>query len=51
VAKLGIELLVVGCRVRLDGLGNLFQGGEVGGGIAISERVVGNDVESLLEEG
>jgi hypothetical protein len=51
VAELGVELAMVGCRVRLDGLGNLLQGGEVGGGIAIAERVVRDDVESLLEEG
>jgi hypothetical protein len=51
VAELGIELAMVGCGVGLDGFGNLLEGGEVGGGVAVAERVVGDDTEAALEEG
>ena len=30
--------------------GDFLQGGEVGGGIVISKRVIGDEVETVLEE-
>jgi hypothetical protein len=51
VAELGVELAAVGGGVGLDRFGNFLQGGEVGGGIAVAERVVGNDAEALVKEG
>jgi hypothetical protein len=51
VAELGVELVAVGGGVGLDGFGNFLQGGEVGGGITVAERMVGDDAEALLKEG
>lgn len=51
VAELGVEFAVVRLAVGLDGFGNFLEGREVGGGVAVAERVVGDDDEALLEEG
>ena len=40
-------LLLVLCR---EVFGDFLQGGEVCGGIAISKRVIGDEVEAALEE-
>ncbi len=44
--EVGALLLVL----RREVFGDFLQGGEVGGGIAISKRVIGDEVETVLEE-
>lgn len=51
VAELGVEVAVVSFGVSLDGFGNFLERGEMGGGVAVAESVIGDDVEALLEEG
>lgn len=50
MAELGVEFSLVVLRISLDFIGNVLQGGKVGGGVAVAERVIGDDFQAAAEE-